>query len=199
MVGFVTVNEKIDERSIINVIMNEDVTTLNEMVVTGYESKRDMASKSYSMAIPSAAAYGARHSFQRYNNNFNTEGYAGINENGFKNVMNNPLSTFSIDVDNASYSNIRRFINSGVLPPPDAVRIEEMINYFKYDYPEPNGVHPFSVYSELAGCPWNSKHQLLLVGLRGKSIDKSSLPSSNLVFLIDVSGSMNVPNKLPLA
>ncbi len=136
--------------------------------------------------------------FSRYNDNFNTEGYAGINENGFKNVNNNPLSTFSIDVDNASYSNIRRFINSGIMPPADAVRIEEMINYFKYDYPEPNGVHPFSVYSELAGCPWNSKHQLLLVGLRGKSIDKSSLPSSNLVFLIDVSGSMNSPNKLPL-
>ncbi len=121
-----------------------------------------------------------------------------VNENGFKNVKNNPLSTFSIDVDNASYSNIRRFINSGVMPPPDAVRIEEMINYFKYDYPEPRGEHPFSVYSEIATCPWNNKHQLLLVGLKGKKIDKSSLPPSNLVFLIDVSGSMNVPNKLPL-
>ena len=121
-----------------------------------------------------------------------------MNENGYKNVKNNPLSTFSIDVDNASYSNIRRFINSGSLPPADAVRIEEMINYFKYDYPEPRGEHPFSVYTELAMCPWNNKHQLLLVGLRGKSIDKTSLPSSNLVFLIDVSGSMNDPNKLPL-
>jgi len=198
LVGFVTINEKIAERSVINVLMLEDNATLNEIVVTGYGSKRDKASESFAMAAPSAATYGGKHFFQRYNNNFNTEGYAGIDENGFKNVNNNPLSTFSIDVDNASYSNVRRFINSGVLPPADAVRIEEMINYFKYDYPEPGGVHPFSVYSELAGCPWNSKHQLLLVGLRGKSIDKSSLPSSNLVFLIDVSGSMNSPNKLPL-
>jgi Ca-activated chloride channel family protein len=108
------------------------------------------------------------------------------------------LSTFSIDVDNASYSNIRRFINMGKLPPADAVRIEEMINYFKYDYPEPEGVHPFSVYTELAVCPWNKNHQLLQAGLRGKSIDKSDLPPSNIVFLIDVSGSMNDYNKLPL-
>jgi Ca-activated chloride channel family protein len=198
MVGFVTVSEKINGRTIINVIMNEAIVTMNEMVVTGYGSKKDLASKSFPMAAPSAAGYEGRHSFSRHNSNFNTEGYAGIEENGFKNVLNNPLSTFSIDVDNASYANVRRFINSGILPPPDAVRIEEMINYFKYDYPQLNGVHPFSVYSELAGCPWNSKHQLLLVGLRGKSIDKSSIPPSNLVFLLDVSGSMNVPNKLPL-
>ena len=198
MVGFVTVSEKIDGRKTINIIMHKDIAALNEMVVAGNGAKKDIASKSYSMAVPSSVGYGGRHSFPRYNNNFNTEGYAAIGENGFKSVLNNPLSTFSIDVDNASYSNIRRFINSGILPPPDAVRIEEMINYFRYDYPDPEGVHPFSVYSELADCPWNSRHQLLLVGLRGKSIDKSSLPSSNLVFLIDVSGSMNTPNKLPL-
>jgi Ca-activated chloride channel family protein len=198
MLGYITVTEKIGERSLINVVMHEDKVALDEIVVIGYGSKKDRASESFSMAAPSSAAYGAKHFFQRYNDNFNTEGYAGINENGFKNVNNNPLSTFSIDVDNASYSNVRRFINSGIMPPADAVRIEEMINYFKYDYPEPGGLHPFSVYSELAGCPWNGKHQLLLVGLRGKSIDKSSLPSSNLVFLIDVSGSMNSPNKLPL-
>ncbi len=198
MVGFITINEKIGERSKISVVMHEDTVELNEMVVIGYGAKKERESKAYAMAAPASDAYIGRHSFQRYNNDFNTEGYAGTEENGFKNVSNNPLSTFSIDVDNASYSNIRRFINSGVLPPPDAVRIEEMVNYFKYDYPEPEGVHPFSVYTELAGCPWNSRHQLLLAGLRGKSIDKSSLPSSNLVFLIDVSGSMNVPNKLPL-
>jgi Ca-activated chloride channel family protein len=189
------VNEKINERSTINIIMLEDKAALT---VKGYEERKDMVSESYSMAMSASAAYDGRGSFPRYNNDFNTEGYAGTDENGFKNVINNPLSTFSIDVDNASYSNIRRFINNGILPPPDAVRIEEMINYFKYDYPEPEGTHPFSVYSELAECPWNNRHQLLLVGLKGKSIDKSSLPSSNLVFLIDVSGSMNVPNKLPL-
>ena len=129
---------------------------------------------------------------------FNTEGYSTIHENGFKDVLHNPLSTFSIDVDKASYSNVRRFLNMGQLPPVDAVRIEEMINYFNYDYPEPAGKHPFSVYTEVSQCPWNRAHQLLHVGLRGKSIDKSELPPSNLVFLIDVSGSMGAPNKLPL-
>jgi Ca-activated chloride channel family protein len=129
---------------------------------------------------------------------FNTEGYSAIHENGFKDVLHNPLSTFSIDVDNASYSNVRRFLNMGQLPPVDAVRIEEMINYFHYDYPEPAGKHPFSVYTEVSQCPWNQKHQLLHVGLKGKEIDKSELPPSNLVFLLDVSGSMSAPNKLPL-
>ncbi len=128
----------------------------------------------------------------------NTEGYSTIHENGFKDVFHNPLSTFSIDVDKASYSNVRRFLNMGQLPPMDAVRIEEMINYFSYDYPEPEGKHPFSVYTEVSTCPWNGSHQLLHVGLKGKSLDKSELPASNLVFLIDVSGSMSAANKLPL-
>ncbi len=130
--------------------------------------------------------------------NWNTENYATIHENGFKNVRANPLSTFSIDVDNASYSNVRRYINQGDLPPVDAVRVEEMINYFHYDYPQPTGVHPFSVTTELARCPWNENNYLLHVGLQSKSIDKSELPASNLVFLFDVSGSMGMPNKLPL-
>jgi Ca-activated chloride channel family protein len=165
-----------------------------------WEKRRDIESKSMAgVAAPYApASYESQNSFRRYNNDFNTEGYTSVNENGFKNVRNSPLSTFSIDVDNASYSNIRRFINMGQMPPADAVRIEEMINYFRYDYPEPSGEHPFSVYTELAVCPWNNNHQLLHVGLKGKSINKSSLPPSNLVFLIDVSGSMNSPNKLPL-
>lgn len=194
--GYVTVERKIGVGNVINVIMNPETVIVEDQVLEEVESKRDYAYK----AAPSVAgmAYESRAYFQRYNNNFNTEDYAPVNENGYKNVRNNPLSTFSIDVDNASYSNIRRFINSGSLPPADAVRIEEMINYFKYDYPEPGREHPFSVYTELATCPWNTKHQLLQVGLRGKSIDKASLPPSNLVFLIDVSGSMNSPNKLPL-
>ena len=132
------------------------------------------------------------------NPNWNTENYATIHENAFRNVLANPLSTFSIDVDNASYSNVRRYLNQGELPPVDAVRVEEMINYFNYDYPEPIGDHPFSVTTELVECPWNSNHYLMHVGLQGKSIDKSELPPSNLVFLLDVSGSMGVPNKLPL-
>ncbi|MBK8883084.1 MAG: von Willebrand factor type A domain-containing protein [Bacteroidales bacterium] len=197
-IGYTQVEEKIRERSVINVIMKEEVVMLNEMVVTAYGVKREMESKSYDMAAPMTSRANSGQSFQRYNNNFNTEGYAAVNENGYKNVKKNPLSTFSIDVDNASYSNIRRFINLGEMPPADAVRIEEMVNYFKYDYPEPAGEHPFSVSSELAVCPWNKKHWLLHLGLHGKNIDKSSLPSSNLVFLIDVSGSMNDPDKLPL-
>ena len=197
-IGYKTVEENIGNSSIINVKLIEDVSPLQEMVVVGYGSNRNMDSKSVSMAAPASIGYRSRQKFERFNDNFNTEGYASVNENGFKNVKNNPLSTFSIDVDNASYSNIRRFINMGQLPPSDAVRIEEMINYFKYDYPEPAGEHPFSVSAELAVCPWNTRHQLLHIGLRGKSIDKSTLPPSNLVFLIDVSGSMSDPNKLPL-
>jgi Ca-activated chloride channel family protein len=129
---------------------------------------------------------------------YNTESYAGIDENGYKDPLKAPYSTFSIDVDNASYSNVRRFINLGQDVPKDAVRIEEMINYFKYDYPEAGGEHPFSVYTEAGECPWNRNHYLLHIGLRGKEIDRDELPASNLVFLIDVSGSMNQPNKLPL-
>ncbi len=128
----------------------------------------------------------------------NTESYAGLAENGYKDPLKDPYSTFSIDVDNASYSNVRRFINLGQKVPADAVRVEEMINYFKYDYPKATGEHPFSVYTEAGICPWNKNRYLLHIGLRGKDIDKDELPPSNLVFLIDVSGSMNYPNKLPL-
>lgn len=196
-IGYSSHEESIGNKTVINVIMVEDNTSLDEIVVTGYGAKMERASKAMAYPASPSMAYETR-SIQRYNNNLNTEGYASVNENGFRNVKANPLSTFSIDVDNASYSNIRRFINNGQLPPADAVRIEEMINYFRYDYPEPKGEHPFSVYTELASCPWNKNHQLLHVGLKGKSIDKTSLPPANIVFLIDVSGSMSDPNKLPL-
>jgi Ca-activated chloride channel family protein len=196
--GYTKAEEKIGDRTVINLIMTEEVPAMEDSAVIAYDSKREMVSKSIAMSAPAGRSYESQQSFQRFNNNFNTEGYASVNENGYKSVKSNPLSTFSIDVDNASYSNIRRFINNGQLPPADAVRIEEMVNYFKYDYPEPAGEHPFSVYTEMAVCPWNKKHQLLHIGLRGKSIDKSLLPSSNLVFLLDVSGSMSDPNKLPL-
>jgi Ca-activated chloride channel family protein len=195
LIGYQSLEKNIGDKSIINVTMSPEIVLMEDLELKAYGNKKERASMPASYAA--GKAYDQAY-FQRYNNNFNTEGYASINENGYKNVKNNPLSTFSIDVDNASYTNIRRFINNGSLPPADAVRIEEMINYFKYDYPEPNGEHPFSVYTELAICPWNGKHQLLQVGLRGKSIDKTSLPPSNLVFLIDVSGSMEDPNKLPL-
>jgi Ca-activated chloride channel family protein len=129
---------------------------------------------------------------------FNTEEYGRLNENPFLNVADNPLSTFSVDVDRAAYSNIRRFLTSGQRPPRDAVRIEEMVNYFTYDYPDPSGTQPFSVTTEVTGCPWNERHRMLLVGLQGRRMKTADLPPNNLVFLIDVSGSMFEPNKLPL-
>src|SRR2546421_8407888 len=125
---------------------------------------------------------------------FNTEAYSHIEENPFLDVTRAPLSTFSIDVDTASYSNMRRFLNEGHLPPKDAVRIEELINYFNYDYPQPVGDAPFSVTTEVAQCPWNSAHRLVHVGLQGKRLDRAQMPPANLVFLLDVSGSMNEPN-----
>ncbi len=129
---------------------------------------------------------------------FNTENYNRIDDNPFHRVSNDPLSTFSIDVDTASYSNVRRFITQGELPPKDAVRIEELINYFTYNYPQPKGDRPFSVTTEVAAAPWNPQHKLIQVGLQGKRLESQNLPPSNLVFLIDVSGSMDDPNKLPL-
>ncbi len=129
---------------------------------------------------------------------FNTEEYGVISESGFLQVSANPLSTFSIDVDTASYSNVRRFLTDGVLPPKDAVRIEELINYFRYRYPDPTGDQPFSITTGMARCPWQPQHHLVRVGLRSKSISISEAPPSNLVFLIDVSGSMGSRDKLPL-
>ncbi len=131
-------------------------------------------------------------------NYHNTEEYDVIIENGFRNPVNEPLSTFSIDVDAASYSNLRRMINNGTKPHKDVVRIEEMINYFNYDYDNPNGQDPFSINTEVSTAPWNNDHYLVHIGLQGKMIDYEDLNPSNLVFLIDVSGSMNSPNKLSL-
>ena len=130
--------------------------------------------------------------------NWNTEEYDRIYENRFLLALQNPLSTFSIDVDTASYSNVRRFINSNQFPYKDAVRIEEMINYFSYDYPQPKKDHPFSITTEISACPWNTSHRLIHIGLQGKTLESKKLPPSNLVFLLDVSGSMGQPNKLPL-
>ena len=126
------------------------------------------------------------------------ESYAFIKDNQYQMVNKNPLSTFSIDVDRASYSNIRRHLNEGNLPPKDAVRIEEMINYFSYNYPQPIGEHPFSINTEYTNCPWNSNHKLVHIGIQGKKVEMSDAKANNLVFLIDVSGSMNASNKLDL-
>lgn len=129
---------------------------------------------------------------------YNTEEYGAYEERGFVSPLSEPLSTFSIDVDTASYANIRRFITNGEQVPKDAVRIEEMINYFSYDYPQPEGEVPFSVYTEISQSPWQKENKLLMIGLQGKEIEMEAIPPSNLVFLIDVSGSMQDANKLPL-
>ncbi|WP_291720269.1 vWA domain-containing protein [Bernardetia sp.] len=128
----------------------------------------------------------------------NTENYQKLNENKFIEPKREPLSTFSIDVDNASYTNARRFIQSGQMPPANSVRIEEFINYFDYDYPQPKNDDPFSINTEISVAPWNKKHKLVHIGIQGKELDYKNLSASNLVFLIDASGSMEEPNKLPL-
>jgi Ca-activated chloride channel family protein len=128
----------------------------------------------------------------------NTEAYHHIVDNAFQAVADTPLSTFSIDVDTASYANMRRFLRDRQLPPPDAVRIEELINYFHYDYAAPEDGTPFSVTSHVADCPWNRDHRLVLLGLQARRLPEGQVPPRNLVFLLDVSGSMNEPNKLPL-
>jgi len=132
------------------------------------------------------------------NDSTKSEKYAEIDENPFLETSRAPLSTFSIDVDTASYANVRRYLNDGMLPPRDAVRIEELVNYFEYDYPTPVGDVPFSVTTEVANAPWNAKHRIVSIGLQGKKVALDNVPPSNLVFLLDVSGSMNDPRKLPL-
>jgi Ca-activated chloride channel homolog len=128
----------------------------------------------------------------------NTEAYNAINENRFLSAAGTPVSTFSIDVDAASYSNVRRFLSQGALPPADAVRLEEMVNYFPYRYPDRTGRHPFAVSTEVGPCPWAPEHRLVRIGLQARRVPTRDLPPSNLVFLIDVSGSMMSPDKLPL-
>ncbi len=126
------------------------------------------------------------------------EEYKRVYDGNYQDAATSPLSTFSIDVDTAAYSNVRRFLNAGRLPPPDAVRTEELVNYFTYDYRQPAGEHPFSVTAEAAACPWQPGHELVMIGLQGKNVPAEELPPANLVFLIDVSGSMAGANKLPL-
>ena len=191
-VGMQTVYKKIHNKTTINIRMKPAAEALlEEVVITAYGNKsrglfgRVFSKKQSNIVI--CPEYPV-----------NDESYKGITENSFKATYNHPLSTFSIDVDKASYSNVRRMINNGESIPKDAVKIEEMINYFHYDYPQPTGEHPFAIHTELAQCPWNKKHELVRIGLQGKKIPTAHLPASNLVFLIDVSGSMESPNKLPL-
>jgi Ca-activated chloride channel family protein len=195
----------VGNKSVINVKLNPDVSALSEVVVIGYGTESKTSRKAKITAAPASVAerddsygYSTTQPDPYQQPQYNTEEYDGIQENIFHEAVKNPLSTFSIDVDAASYSNVRRFINNGQHPPKDAVRIEEMINYFTYDYAQPKDEHPFAVHTEISSAPWNAKHKLVQIGLQGKRIPTENLPSSNLVFLIDVSGSMDEPNKLPL-
>jgi Ca-activated chloride channel homolog len=140
----------------------------------------------------------SRMSVSRERSRFNTEAYDRIYDNDWAEAARKPLSTFSIDVDTASYSNVRRFLNQGQRPPRDAVRVEELINYFSYAYPGPREGEPFAITTTIGECPWDSRHRLALVGLQARRLDPGKTPPRSLVFLIDTSGSMMVPNKLPL-
>ncbi len=153
--------------------------------------------KMYGGAISKSITLGESYNKPMYFNS-STESYKKNPENDFMNVKVNPLSTMSVDVDRASYSNVRRFINQGQRPPADAVRVEEMINYFDYDYSQPKGEDPILISTELVDCPWQKDHKLLRIGMQAKKVNTEKLPPSNLVFLVDVSGSMESQDKLPL-
>jgi Ca-activated chloride channel homolog len=216
-VGYINEEVKIMGRSNFDVHMIEDVSELNEVVVTGYgvQQKSNLTGSVSTITFNNSSVDQALQgrtagvkirgvsSCKKYNSpvsdrDISNEGYSKVNENGYKTPKEMPLSTFSIDVDAASYSNMRRFIQDGMLPPSDAVRVEEMINYFSYDYPQPEGNQPFEIITELGECPWNKDNKLLHIGLQGKKFESEEMPASNLVFLIDVSGSMSSENKLPL-
>ena len=217
-VGYTEKYVKVGSKKFINVQLSPITSALDEIVVTGYATERNQFDSYADIVVPlpsknyivnrelSGKAAGvnvinneSENKKDRYNNNVaDREGYDFIKENAFVKATENPLSTFSIDVDAASYSNVRRLLQQGNLPPAGAVRIEEMINYFKYDYSQPGGDKPFTVNTEIGDCPWNPDHRLALIGLQGKNIPSANLPASNLVFLIDVSGSMQSPDKLLL-
>lgn len=212
-VGFRQQEVKVGKSTKLNIVLKSIADNLDEVVVIGYGTQKK---KTFTGAVASvqdnynpsmrvrgtSSLYGSRSPVAdeswHDNNDFSREGYDNIKENPFLKSADNPLSTFSIDVDGASYSNIRRFISNGQLPPDGAVRIEEMINYFTYNYPQPTGDTPFSIHTEYTVCPWNEKHHLVAIGLQGKKIPTENLPAANIVFLIDVSGSMWSQDKLPL-
>lgn len=208
-----------DSITIVNIQLSEDTRSLGDVIIVGLGTPRSLKSSRGTQKID-LKVRGSRSTSTAYqidgkapsqhlkkskkkapepkDEDYNTESYSPIIENEFLTATQNPLSTFSIDVDRASYSNARRYFSSNTMPPVGSVRAEEFVNYFEYDYPNPKTTHPFSFTTELSSCPWNPQHQLLMIGMQGKRVETEKLPASNLVFLIDVSGSMSDENKLPL-
>lgn len=202
-IGFKRKIVKVAKSKVIDVSLEEENNTLEEVVIMGYSApiKKEVAHRSASVSNYSKVADASAANKMYVTGtapNSNQEEYKQFQDNGFMNTRKDPLSTFAADVDVASYTNIKRFIQSGKMPPIDAVRVEEMINYFQYAQSQPVGDKPVSITTELAYTPWNNKHQLLRITLKGKDIPKEKLPPSNFVFLVDISGSMNSDNKLPL-
>lgn len=191
-IGYKTQKVKAN-RKIIDVKLYPDNNLLMEECVITSDEVSNRAISSKQMAVRNLGMPALI--YDRY---ANREEYSHNAENRFKSPVKDPLSTFSIDVDAASYSNIRRFINQGEMPPKDAVRIEEMINYFNYNYPKPTGNDPVRITTEIGICPWNKTHRLVQIGLKAREIESKNLPASNFVFLIDVSGSMFGPTRLEL-
>ncbi|MBJ6107489.1 von Willebrand factor type A domain-containing protein [Hymenobacter sp. BT523] len=227
-IGYATQERRIEGSSVLNVALFADTKQLSEVVVTGYgyydeysaPTSNPMPSKRKVKAAQAAAdalyaapasGLGGRVAGVAINTPYPGplparkeagagDTYAEVKENTFFSAKKDPLSTFSLDVDNASYSNVRRFLNEGQLPPRDAVRVEEMLNYFRYEYPAPAATSPdpVRISTELAVCPWNNAHQLARIGIQAKKVETAQLPPANLVFLVDVSGSMDGPDRLPL-
>ncbi len=179
----------------VDVVLSTSRVTNSEAAIRGHSKVRDVPVANIPQLLQGKVA---GLNIQNGGYQSESESYATVNESGFRSPTRQPLSTFSADVDVASYSNMRRFLNNGSLPPADAVRIEEMINYFDYAYEQPKGGDPLNIHTEISSAPWNTNHKLVRIGLQGKKVETGNLPESNLVFLIDVSGSMNAYNKLPL-
>ncbi len=200
LIGYEKQRVKLGKSDTVDVWLKPALHTLEEAVVTREAaSKRDMLSTAVAGMVGRDMGRRVAYEIGRPTPYpIHSESYASVLENRFFNPRNEPLSTFAIDVDAASYGNVRRFINNGQLPPTDAVRIEEMVNYFQYDLRGPSNGDPVAIHTELTTAPWNSKHHLLRIGLKAKSVPTDQLPPSNLVFLIDVSGSMVGGNRLPL-
>ncbi len=198
-----TVKTIVGDSDVINFVL-ESNSQLETIVIRGYVNRQTTISHGcfsggYAKKVKSKKIK-IKKTLDKKNpeNSMDYEKYDGLAENPFESPKNSPFSTFSVDVDKASYTNIRRMLNYGKKVDKNAVRVEEMINYFKYKYPQPNGEDPISINTEYGECFWNKEHKILKIGIQAKNVDKKNIPPSNLVFLIDVSGSMNDENKLPL-